>query len=76
MNQLATLVKQVVTPKDHGQSTGNPMGSKPAQVAKELMTKNNNQSKMSNDLEGSKLSKGGGGGGVNSQKQPSNLSRS
>jgi len=63
-------------PKDHGQSTGNPMGSKLAQVAKELMTKNNNQSKMSNDLEGSKLSKGAGGGGGNSQKQPSNLSRS
>jgi hypothetical protein len=75
VNQLATLVKQVVLPKDHGQSKGNPMGSKLAQEAKELMTKNNNQSKMSNDLEGSKLSKGAGGGG-NSQKQPSNLSRS
>ena len=75
MNQLAALVKQVVTPKDHGQPTGNPMGSKLAHVAKELMTKNNNQSKMSNDLEGSKMSKGGGGGG-NSQKQPSHLSRS
>jgi hypothetical protein len=72
VNQLATLVKQVITPKDHGQSTGNAMGSKLAQVAKEMMVKNNNQSKTSNDLEGSRLSKGGG----NSQKQPSNLSRS
>jgi hypothetical protein len=74
VNQLATLVKQVVTPKDHGQPTGNSMSSKLAQVAKELMVKNHNPSKMSNEVEGSKLSKGGGG---NSQKQqPSNLSRS
>jgi hypothetical protein len=75
VNQLAKFVKQVVTPKDHCQSTGSSMDSKLAQVAKELMTKKNNQSKMSNDLEGSKLSKGGVGGG-NSEKQPSNLSRS